>query len=278
MSVQNTPAKVKLPAFSGLNFEESWTTKLQAGWSFHRIDLITNLKSAKSISKIKIDIGGADVLSITGERLRQLNALYGDHTEQGRFVLDLSNFRYRTIKGIYQTMLATTLTQDVTLTVEFGKRDTSAGDPEKPVMRATSYITKTDALGAVFMPFKKELSQMTAGAGDHVYDYPNGAANVFLQRLIFDENEVKISRILVKRGGNTIHTYEREDLDFDLQELAGLKLQDGICVLDFTLFGFGSDGALPTQGLSFEFMVDGKGSIKTYVEGFEQKKLIRPAA
>ncbi|KZX00947.1 membrane protein [Pseudoalteromonas luteoviolacea] len=270
---QTTPAKIKLASFAGLNYDENWTVKLSPKLTYHTIDLKTNLKNAKTIKKVRIDIGGTDVFTITGERLRQLNAIYQDFTQDGRFVLDMSNFRYRTPAGIYQTQLVTNITDDVTLTVEFGARGT--GDPEKLEMSGVAYATDTDAVGRAFVPTKKEFTQMTASAGEHSWLFPNGAPNKFIQRMIFDENEVKISKITVKRGGNTIHVFERDDLDFDLQRYAGAKLLPGICVLDFTAFGFGANGATPSVGLEFVLDVDGKGSIKTYVEGYDQLKALR---
>ncbi|MCG7546961.1 major capsid protein P2 [Pseudoalteromonas sp. Of7M-16] len=273
---KNDISKVKLAAFAGNNYGEEWTCKLQAGWTYHDIQLVTNLKSETAIEHIKIDIGGREQIKITGKRLRLLNALYQDKVQQGRFVLCLSNFRYRAPAGIFKTQLATSELEDVTLSVQFGQRGT--GDPEKPQMRGVAYVSDTDNMGKIFSPIKKEYVQITAAEGEHVWPMPNPKINEFAQRLIFDENEVQIKKILVKRGGAQVHEYSREDLDFDLSEYSDISLQEGHCLLDFTMFKFGSNGALTTAGLEFTFEVTGKGSIKTYFEGYSQNVIPQPRA
>ncbi|KAF7770084.1 hypothetical protein PCIT_a3039 [Pseudoalteromonas citrea] len=266
------PSRTQLPSPTGTDYNEEWNIKLQAGVTYHSIELETNLKNVKTIKKITIDIGGVPVVTRTNEILDLMDSFYKRYKQTGRFVVDLSKFDYRTPAGIYQTQLVTVLNDDVTLKIEFGSRGTN--DPERPTLKAKAYVTDTDNYGRIFKPTMYDLTQISGAAGDHTWQMPNTGANRFVQRILFDESEVKIAQIKVKRGSQTIETITRADLDYALQRVANVELQDGYCLLDFTLFGFGSDGSVPTLGLGFELQVDSNGAIKTYIEGYDQVKRI----
>lgn len=263
------PTMIQLNAATGSGYNEEWTIKLQPGMTYHSIELDTNLKTVATIKKVTIDIGGTPVAYATNVMLDLMDKLYKKHQKEGRFVFDLSKFEYRTPAGIYQTQLVTGLRDDVTVKVEFGAK--AANDPVVPVLKSKAWVSDNDGAGRVFVPTRYELTQYAAAAGEHTWTFPNGSPNRHIQRIIFNESDVTISKIRVKRGTRTIHTLERDDLDYMLQRHAGVALQAGYCLLDFTAFGFGIHGAIHTHGLSFELDVDGTGAIKTYVEGFEQK-------
>ncbi|PCH95663.1 MAG: hypothetical protein COB83_08060 [Gammaproteobacteria bacterium] len=262
------PVMIQCPSATGNGYNEDWTIKLQAGMTYHSIELETNLVKVPTIKKVTIDIGGTPIAYATNVMLDVLDKLYKKFQQTGRFIFDLSKFEYRSPAGIFQTQLVTGLRDDVTLTIEFGAKD--AADPVVPTLKAKAWVTDNDGAGRLFIPNRYELTQYSAAAGDHSWDFPNGSITKHLQRIIFKEDVVAISEIKVKRGRNTIHTIKRSDLDYMLQRHAGVALQAGYCVLDFTLFGFGTHGAIATNGLSFELVTDGAGAIKTYVEGYEQ--------
>lgn len=271
------PTMLQLAGATGSNYGEEWTIKLQAGITYHVLELETNLKHLSTIEKVTIDINGTPVCYASGARLELMDKALGKFQQEGRLIFDLSKFEYRSPAGIYQTQLATELTDDVTVTIKFGARnatgaDAALHDPVSPTLRGKAWVTNTDKAGRVFSPDFYELVQHSAAAGEHTWIFPNGSPYKNIQRMVFDENEVKISQIKVKRGSRTISTIKRSDLDFQLQRYAGITPQDGHCILDFTLFGFGTHGAINSQGLSFELEVDGAGAIKTYVEGYTQQK------
>ncbi|TMO75326.1 major capsid protein P2 [Pseudoalteromonas aurantia] len=269
-------SKIPLDAKTGNSYDETWNIKLQAGLTYHRIDLKTNLNHVKTIRKITIDVNGNDFLSIKNTRLDLLKKLYQVEQETGRFVINFSDFKYRTATGIYQTQLVTQPTDDVTVKIEFGERTTGvsgvADDPVSPTLKSTAYVTDTDRFGRIFKPTMYELTQSVTAAGEHTWIFPNSATNKFIQRMVFDENEVKIKKIKVMRGEKTIETFERDDLDFDLKDFAKVSHQDGYCLLDFTMKGYGSSMALPTYRIKFVIETEGTGAIQTFVQGFDQLK------
>ncbi len=270
------PTMIQLEGATGVAYNEEATIKLQAGLVYHSIELETNLKTVSTIEKITIDVNGVPVAYASNKILDMLDKAYQKHQAEGRFVFDLSKFEYRTSQGIYQTQLATEITDVVTLQVKFKAKD--AADPAVPTLKGKAYVTNLTPLGRVYLPTRYELTQQSAAAGEHTWNFPAGNTRSFVQRLVFVENEVSISEIRVKRGSRTIHRVMRSDLEYGLQRHAGINPQAGYCILDFTQFGFGAEGALSTAGLSFEFIVDGAGAIKTYVEGFKQvKELPTPA-
>lgn len=262
------PVMIQCASPTGSGYNEDWTIKLQSGMTYHSIELETNLLEVKTIKKVTVDIGGTPVAYASNEILDLLDKLYKKHQKTGRFVLDFSKFEYRSLAGILQTQLVTYLRDDVTLTVEFGSKGST--DPAIPTLKAKAWVTSNDSAGRLFIPMRYELTQYCSAAGDHDWVFPNGSATKYLQRIIFKEDNLNISEIKVKRGRNTIHEVKRSDLDYMLQRHADVALQAGYCVLDFTLFGFGTHGSINTKNLSFELVTDGEGSIKTYVEGYEQ--------
>lgn len=268
------PVMIQCPSPTGSGYDEDWTIKLTPGMTYHSIELETNLAKVKTIKKITIDIGGEPIVTATNEMLDLIDKMLQKHQVTGRFVLDLSKFEYRSPAGIFQTQLVTGLRDDVTLTIEFGAKD--AADPAVPTLKAKAWVTDNDGAGRLFIPAKYELTQYAAAAGEHEWQFPNGSPVKFIQRMVLNESAVNIREIKIKRGRNTIHTVKRSDLDYMLVRHAGIALQAGYCLIDFTLFGFGSHGALSTENLSFEFDVDNAGAIKTFVDGFEQVKFPQP--
>lgn len=269
------PSMIQLTSPTGTGYGEEWSIKLQAGLTYHAIELETNLQSVETIKKITVDIGGVPVVSVTNKMLNVLDKAYKRYQETGRFILPLSNFDYLTPQGKYQTQLVTTLTDDVTLKIEFGEK--SSSDPSVPTLSGKAYVSNTDRAGRVFKPTRYELVQHAAAAGDHEWVMPNTGLNRFIQRMVFDESEVTINKIKVKRGSRVIETLTRADIEYGLKRYADVAPQSGYLILDFTLFGFGSNGALPSAGVSFEFEVNKNGAIKTYVEGFDQLVNTQPA-
>ncbi|QUI70517.1 major capsid protein P2 [Pseudoalteromonas sp. M8] len=264
------PSVLQLPSPTGSNYSEEWTIKLQAGLTYHSIELETNLKHVETIKKITLDIGGTPIVQVTNKMLDLLDTMYEKFKQTGRFVLDFSQHEYRTHGGIFMTELVTLLTDDVTLKIEVGTK--GASDPTSPVIMGKAFVTDTNQLGRIFKPTRYELTQHAAAAGEHSWTMPNTGPNRWVQKMVFDESEVKITKVRIKRGGRTVETLTREDIDYQLQRYKGVKPQAGYLLLDFTLLGFGSANAIPTLGLNFEFEVDSNGAIKTYVQGFDQVK------
>jgi len=262
------PTMLQCAAPTGSGYDEEWTIKLQAGMTYHSLELDTNLVEVPTIKKITIDIGGTPIAYSTNVMMDILDKAFQKFQKTGRYIFDFSKFEYRSPAGIYQTQLVTNLRDDVTVKIELGAK--GATDPLVPTIKAKAWVTDNDRAGRLFIPSRYELTQYCAAAGEHVWEFPNGSQHRHIQRIVFKEDVVSISKITVKRGTRTIHTVTREDLDYMLQRHAGVALQSGYCILDFTVFGFGSHGAINTAGLKFELETDGAGAIKTYVDGFEQ--------
>ncbi|WP_405600451.1 MULTISPECIES: major capsid protein P2 [unclassified Pseudoalteromonas] len=265
------PTVIQLAAPSGVTYGEESVIELQAGLVYHSIELETNLKHVPTIEKITIDISGNPVVYASNEILNVLDKAYKKFQTTGRFVLELSKFGYRTAQGAYKTQLVTEKEDIVTLIVKFA--DKGENDPITPTLRAKAYVTDKKPTGRIIAPTRFELTQLSAAAGEHAWAPPaSNGYEMHIQRMVFKEDKVKISEIRVKRGNLVIHRVMRSDLDFGLQRHAGVELQDGYCILDFTVLGFGAEGAMNAQDLNFEFVVDGPGAIKTYIDGFKQVK------
>ncbi|SJN25470.1 major capsid protein P2 [Pseudoalteromonas sp. JB197] len=266
------PTMIQLEGATGVAYEEEATIKLQAGLVYHSIELETNLKEVPTIEKITVDISGTPVVYSSNVMLDVLDKAYQKFQQEGRFVLDLSKFEFRTSQGVYQTQLVTELTDTVTLQIKFKAKGET--DPVVPTLKAKAWVTDKKPTGRIFVPTRYEHTQFSAASGEHTWAFPNGSAAEHVQRMVFAENEVTISEIRVKRGSNVIHRVMRSDLDFSLQRLAGVAPQAGYCILDFTALGFGAEGAFNTLGLNFEFIVSGKGAIKTHIQGYKQVKAL----
>lgn len=262
------PTMIQCPSATGSNYQDEWTIKLQPGMTYHSIELETNLKHVETIKRVTLDIGGTPVCYASNVMMNIIDDMLQKFKQTGRFIFDFSKHEYSSPAGIYQTQLVTTINDDVTLIIEFDKK--GENDPITPTLKAKAWVTDNDNAGRMFVPSRYELQQTSPAAGEHKWVFPNGSAYRHVQRIIFKEDDVNISKIKVKRGTRTIHTVTRVDLDYINQRYGKTALVDGYCLLDFTLFGFGVHGAMNTAGLSFEFEVDGVGAIKTYVEGYEQ--------
>ena len=278
LSVQPTTKYLDAPTGSGYN--EEWTFKLTPGQTFHDITLVSNLKHVETIKRITIDRGGEPVCYASNKQLDRMAKALSKFQTEGRFTFPLSKFEYRGKAGVYVTQLTTSIRDDVTVIVEVGAP--GVNDPAKLEMKGRAKVTDSPSPlapngGGLYEPRMYELTQYTPAGGDHTWQFPSGKKSKHIQRMIFDETDLTISEVRVKRGGNTIHRVERADNDHDLQE-AGIALQPGCMILDFTALGWGFEGALHSQGLNFEFIVSGPGGIKTYVEGFEQVVFPKKAA
>lgn len=259
---------LKLDPATGSNYEDEWTIKLTPGVIYHRIKMVTNLAERVAIEKVSIDINGDEKLYASDKYLEHLLDAYKKAKTKGIFVFDLSKFHYRTQAGVFQTQLLTLPTDDVTLKIRFGLKGKT--DPEKPSLRASALVSDNiQGLPRIFEPRKYETTQYASAADEIEWQFPSGNEHKKIQTITFDEKEVNITKVVVKRGRNTIQEWTRAELDHDLRELGGIVPQNKMCMVDFTVLGFGTTG-LKTDNLKFVITTDKAGSIKAYVDGYEQ--------
>lgn len=259
---------IKLDAATGSKYSDEWVIKLGAGMIYHRIKLVTNLVERVAIKKITLDINGDDVAYASGKYLAFLTDAYQKAKTEGIFVFDLSKFHYRTQAGAYQTQVITLPTDDVTLKIEFGEK--GATDPAIPTLRGSALVSdNVNKLPRIFMPKKYESTLWASAADDIEWEFPSGKLHKKIQTITFDETDVGISKIVVKRGNTTLNEWTRAELDHDLKELAGIVPQAKMLLVDFTVLGFGTTG-MSTNNLKFVLTTDGAGSIKSHVDGYEQ--------
>jgi len=266
------PAMIALATPTGSGYGK-WNFKLDGGLVYHVIQVETNLNVKGTLAKATIDIGGTPVAEASGEYLEMLNKALSKTETAGIIDLDLAKFECRSPRGIYQTSLATSIYDDVTLTLDFGTKD--ASDPALLSVSGSAYVSENPAANVVgggrkYLPSLYEVSIFATSAGKLTYAYPNGSVRESVQRMVFDESEVSISNVIVKRGKKVIREMSRASIDHGLKRYGGYTLQPNKLILDFIVFGFGFNDALTTEGLNFEFQVDGVGAIKTMIDGFEQ--------
>jgi hypothetical protein len=260
---------IKLESATGSGYSEEWSIKLQAGMVYHRIKLLTNLVERVAIERISIDVNGDEKAYASQKYLEFLLDAYQKKKTQGIFVFDLSKFHYRTQAGCYQTQLVTVPSDDLTLKVKFGAK--GAGDPAVPTLRGSALVSSNEKqFPRIIEPVKQESTFYASAADDIEWIFPNGNQHRKLQTVTFDETNAAITKIAVKRGDRTLNEWTRAELDHDLEELGGIKPQAGMCMVDFTVLGFGTNG-MPTHNLKFVLTTDSAGSIKAHVDGYEQK-------
>jgi hypothetical protein len=266
------PAMQPLASPTGSGYKK-WNFKLEGGLIYHSIELVTNLVVKSTLAKVTLDIGGTPIASASGAYLEMLNKALSKTATAGIIDFDFSKFECRSPRGIYQTAIATSIYDDVTLTLEFGAKD--AADPTTLSVSGSAYVTENPAANIVgggrkYLPTIYDVNQFTASAGKHVWAFPNGSSTESVQRLVLDESEVAISNVIIKRGKKVIREMTRASINHGLKRYGGYTLQPNQLFLDFIVFGFGANDALTTEGLNFEFQVDGVGAIKTVIDGFEQ--------
>ncbi|AWL11926.1 hypothetical protein HMF8227_01451 [Saliniradius amylolyticus] len=264
---------IQLAGPTGVGYGEEAIIKLQGGLVYQILELETNLVKKATLKKVTVDIGGTPVAYYSGKDLELNDKLFNLHETTGRFCIDLSKFRYRTLEGIHVSGLKTSQYDDITLKVEFGAKD--AADPADLTLKGKAYVSPNpqgakQGGGRIMIPQAYEVTQYTPAAGDYDWSFPNGSPNLNVQHMIIDESEVSISKVIVKRGATTIREMHRSDIDHGLQRYAGVTPQPGKLLLDFTQFGFGKGDSVETANLNFTFTVDAKGALKTRIEGFKR--------
>ncbi len=259
---------IKLDAAAGSNYDDEWTIKMAPGMIYHRVKLLTNLVERVAIKRITIDVNGSEMAYASGAYLEFLLDAYQKAKTQGIFVFDLSKFHYRTQAGSYQTQLVTNPEDDVTLKILFGAKH--ANDPVGPTLRASALVSdNVQKMPRIFEPKKYESVLYASAADDIEWKFPSGKLHKKIQTIAFDETEATISKIVVKRGSTTLNEWTRTELDHDLKELGGIVPQAGMCLVDFTVLGFGTTG-MPTNDLKFVLTTNSSGSIKAHIDGYEQ--------
>ncbi|REL31075.1 major capsid protein P2 [Thalassotalea euphylliae] len=260
---------IKLNSAQGKDYSDEWTVDVPAGVILHGFTIDTNLVERSAIERVSLDINGDEFCYQTGDFLNTYTKLLDKEETAGIFEFDLSKFHYRLPAGIYQTMVVTETVDTVTLKIKVGAKH--ANDPANLKMRVTALASdNTYNLKRIAKPIKTEVTPY-CGAADEKFEwmFPNGKASKKVQMVAFDESNVNIGYIEVKRGEKTITEFSRKELDHHLKSRSKIKPQVGTCVIDFTALGFGSKG-IATDGLKFLLRTDDAGTIKTRIEGYEQ--------
>jgi len=264
------PTLIQLNRAEGVGYEGRATVKLQSGITYSTIELETNIVKRETIKRVAIDVNGNEIVYASAVELDLVDQVLKKHRASGRVILDLARFEYRSIAGIRQKELVTLPTDDVTLIVEFGAKD--AADPSTPTMKAKAWALNNQT-GQYFMPSMYRITQNIAAAGEHEFVFPNAAPNRWIQRLMFNENNAKISKIEIYRGALRIFEGTRADVEFAMQRLADYAPLADRFVFDPTITGFGTHGAMNTgqrDSLKFKLTVDSPGAMEVLVEGYDQ--------
>ena len=264
------PTLIQLNRAEGVGYEGRATIKLQSGITYSTIELETNIVKRETIKHVAIDVNGNEIVYASAVELDLVDQVLKKHRATGRVILDLARFEYRSIAGIRQKELVTLPTDDVTLIVEFGAKD--AADPTTPTMKGKAWALNNQT-GQYFMPSMYRITQNIAAAGEHEFVFPNAAPNRWIQRLMFNENNAKISKIEIYRGALRIFEGTRADVEFAMQRLADYSPLADRFVFDPTITGFGTHGAMTTgqrDSLKFKLTVDSPGAMEVLVEGYDQ--------
>ena len=267
---------IQLAAPTGTGYEEDWSIKLQGGHVYHTIELETNLANKSTVKKVIIDIGGVPIVTATGQQLEDFEDLLKLEKDAGRLILNLAKHEFASPLSVYQTSLQTGVAEDITLTIEVGAPQD--GDPANtPTITGKAYVSinplaRQPRGGRAIQPALYEQTLFSPAAGEYRESFPNGTRNRYLQRLIFDETNVEISRVKFFRGETLVREMTRNDINFALRRYSKMALLPNKLVIDYTMFGSASEqgDAVDTQGLNFEFEVSGQGAIKMLVDGFER--------
>lgn len=279
---QFAPTLIQLNAATGVAYEEKAFIELQAGITYSVIELQTNLVDRKTLKRVSIDLNGSEICYASAEELHYIDQVLKKHTKDGRIVLDLARFEYRSLAGIRIKELVTFPTDKVTVFCEFGTK--AAADPAKLTMKGKAWVHNNDS-PRYFIPSMYRITHDVSADGEFEFFHQNAAPNRFVQRMSFDETNVNISKLVIYRGDLKIYEGTRDDVEFAMQRNSNNQraVVAGRFVFEPTLLGFGTHGALntgdsKTNRLKFVVTTDASGAMPILVEGYEQVQAIPQSA
>ncbi|MBY5920413.1 major capsid protein P2 [Ferrimonas balearica] len=245
---------------------------LQVGPTYQKLEIITSGISKTKLKRLSIELNGEQIVSLTGSEMVMLQQYKGNHTEEGRYIVDFADAQYRTKNGIRSGELVTLPTDELIVYIDLD--DTIADDW---TLRARSWITAAQPV-RYFVPKIFGLTYDAAASGDNDLFWKNGSVTRFIRRLHFRANN--INRLTVFRDDTKRHEVQADDNLFDLQ-LNGLVPQTGYFHFDPGQLKFGLEGLFPTYAdkeLKFVLNKASAGPVPILVELLEQVRPFDTAA
>ena len=254
----------ELTGWSGVAENTKCHLDITPGPTIQRLEFVTNYTDAKKIKKVILELNSREIVNLTGEELKQINAYRKQHAENGRYIIDFAGMEYRTKAGIRTGELVTLPTDTLTLYVEFGDNGGTA-----PTIRGRMLVTPAQARRVV-VPRLFTYNYDAVVEGDNDWRYKQGSQNRFIRRMHLQSADV--SRLEIKRDDLILFEANNTDNRFDLTRY-GMAPQSNVYTFDPTATGFGLEGIFPTvanRELIFRIKMAKAGAVPVIMEEIEQ--------
>ena len=257
----------KLASFTGVAFGEKPVLTLPYGVKYEELILETDL-SPQQVKKVILTLNGDEIVNVTGEFLKKLEAYKQQKDTAAFFVIPLCDVSAKTINGVRYSGLATERGDNITLEVEIA----DSSEQKTPKLKAYASITSNDPARVVVPQIKQQIMQ--ASGTENEFLELTASPLLHVRRIHFMSEHITgldIYRDFVREYESTkqIDTMRAARLDKTWQQ--------GIYHFDPVVRGFMIDELFPTAHASeLKFTVKTSqpcGSIPLYVESV---KVVRP--
>lgn len=259
------PKPKDLAGWSGVAANTPAHVDITTGPTIQRLEFITNYTDVAKIPKIRLELNGTDIVSLTGEELKSvMNGYIGLESEAGRFIIDFAAMECRTQAGVRAGELVTLPSDKLTLHVEFGEVVGTA-----PTIRSRMFVTPAQAVRRI-LPRLYSTIYDASSSGDNDWFYRNGSVNRFIRRMHM--RSADLTYLKIERDGKNEFEATAADNAFDLGRYKRNPLA-GVYTFDPVAHGFGLEGLFPTHGneLKFILRMANAGSVPVVIEEIEQK-------
>lgn len=262
------PRAKELDPLEGVGWGNRASLRLVSGPTYHDLELVTNITNPEDIERVEVHLNGTPIINVSGSTLVNIQKHKKTFTEDGRIVIAFGESEYRTKIGVRQSDLVTKQGEIWFVYVTL-KTSPSNDAPATPSIRARAHVLPSQAT-RYYLPRLYELTWFAASTGRTPFDFAERSPYLNLKRIHFLDNTVE--RVRVLRDNIEEYNARKEDNAYDLAS-AGQEQNPDWFSVDFTRYGFGSDGLLNTsanQQLAFELDKSQTGSVRVIVEAVEQ--------
>lgn len=238
---------IQLHAPDGLAWNQKASMKLEGGPTYDEIilDFEGTITDAAKIKRVAINLNGDEIIRLTGEELKMLEAYRDLYGETDKFVLSLEDIANKSEEGQRITSLVTLPGDNITLTVEIGNFTTAVTDPLS--MKGYARVSAAQ-VARMFIPRVYSVIINAAASGEN--DYSNltrgprvraihfKSANMTGLRIKRDRIEVHepipvdVNNMLLKRHGRVpqagYYHFDPIASKFGLRDLFATEVQESL--------------------------------------------------
>ncbi len=262
-----TSIPIQLNSFDGLAWNQKATARLEGGPTYDEIilDFGGTITSAAQVLNVIINLNGDEIVRLTGEELKMLEAYRGHAADADKFVITLEDIDNKSEEGQKITSLVTLPGDNITLTVQIGNYTTANTDP----LSLTAYARVSGAQQKrVFIPRKYSIVMNAASTGEN--DFTTLTRGPRIRALHF--KTPNMTGLRIRRDRIEVH----EPIPVDVNELLlkrnGRTPQAGYYHFDPIQSKFGLRDLFATaaqESLVFKLNMSAAGAVPIVVESVE---------